>query len=314
MKRILVTGMLFALIATSLDAAPRGRRARRRARQTNSQSTVRSNSSSSNYYRAPSATTQQPSLAQTRYTTPAYTAPSSTPQSFVTQSNVPTVPTQTTVSPQPTTAPAVYTPLPPKPGPITATGLAQTITAYKPIVSEPASEPVVVAMANTIPAVGPIPTVNSTSPTTLIPTVQPSNNQVITAAALAPIPDPLPSLKGGGSLTQPEPFCASCTVIPAGKSFNSALAELNRIRASKGLRALIEDQSLSAIAHQKASIQANRGAMYHPGGSMGGARYEGVGMGPRFTTCYQDATNVTYAGAATVLGRNGTRYHCLLVR
>ena len=134
------------------------------------------------------------------------------------------------------------------------------------------------------------------------------------AAAVQAVPDLLPTVASSESLTTPEPFCASCSVIPAGRSFNSALTELNTIRARRGLRALIEDPSLSAIAHQKASIQANRGAMYHPGGTMGGARYEGVGMGPQFTTCYQDATNVTYAGAATVTGRNGQRYHCLLVK
>lgn len=307
MNRILVTGMMFVLVASTLDAAPRGRRAaRRRARQATSQPAVR-NYSSSNYYRTPSTTTtpQQPSLAATRYTTPTYSASPSTPQNFINQSPVPTAPSP---------APAVYNPVPPTPVPISVSEVAQPVTAYKPIVTEAAAaEPVVVAMADTLPTIdGASFTASSTA--TAIPTVQSGNSQVLTAAAIAPIPDPIPSLKNGGALTQAEPFCASCTVIPAGKSFNSALAELNSIRASKGIPALIEDQSLSALAHQKASIQANRGAMYHPGGSMGGARFEGVGMGPRFTSCYQDARNVTYAGAATVVGRNGQRYHCLLVR
>ena len=94
----------------------------------------------------------------------------------------------------------------------------------------------------------------------------------------------------------------------------SAIAEVNAIRARSGLPPFIEDASLSAVAYQKASIQANRGAMGHPGGSMGGARYEGVGMGPQFIACYLRSNVGQYAGAATVRGANGQRYHCLLIR
>ena len=101
---------------------------------------------------------------------------------------------------------------------------------------------------------------------------------------------------------------------PIYRPVNAALAELNSIRNRRGLHSLIEDPSLTAIARHKASIQAGRNRMYHPGGSMGSARYEGVGMGPQFTSCYQDATNVRYAGAATVASRSGNRFHCLLVR
>jgi len=105
----------------------------------------------------------------------------------------------------------------------------------------------------------------------------------------------------------------SNTVSNAGSS-GSAIAEANAIRARRGLPAFIEDPALSAVAYQKASIQANRGAMYHPGGSMGGARYEGVGMGNQFTTCYLYTNAGRTAGAATVRGRNGQRFHCLLVK
>lgn len=94
----------------------------------------------------------------------------------------------------------------------------------------------------------------------------------------------------------------------------SAMDEVNAIRAQQGLPEFIEDPSLTAVAYSKAAIQANRGAMGHPGGSMGGARYEGVGMGYRFTTCYLYSNAGRYAGAATVVGRNGQRYHCLLIR
>ena len=94
----------------------------------------------------------------------------------------------------------------------------------------------------------------------------------------------------------------------------SALAEVNMLRAQRGLAPFIEDASLSTVAYQKASIQANRGAMGHPGGSLGGARYEGVGMGSQFVSCYLYSNVGRYAGAASVVGRNGQRYHCLLIR
>ena len=106
------------------------------------------------------------------------------------------------------------------------------------------------------------------------------------------------------------PIAQSATEIRAG----SAIAEVNALRARRGLSPLIEDASLSAVAHQKASIQAQRGAMGHPSGSMGGARYEGVGMGNQFIACYLYSNVGKYAGAATVVGANGQRYHCLLIR
>lgn len=99
-----------------------------------------------------------------------------------------------------------------------------------------------------------------------------------------------------------------------GVATGSALAEVNALRAARGLPAFIEDASLTSVAYHKASIQANRNAMGHPGGSMGGARYEGVGMGYQFTSCYLYSNVGRYAGAATVTGRNGQRFHCLLIR
>ena len=118
-------------------------------------------------------------------------------------------------------------------------------------------------------------------------------------------------VNGGCSLQVNQQAQAASVVT---KRIGSAIAELNSIRARRGLPALVEDPSLTSYAYRKASIQANRGAMYHPGGSMGGARFEGVGMGQYFTTCYADIRGSHYAGAATVVGRNGQRYHCLLVR
>lgn len=115
---------------------------------------------------------------------------------------------------------------------------------------------------------------------------------------------------------QPQIVTRSSTpsVVSQPATTGSAIAEVNAIRARQGLPAFIEDPSLSAVAHQKATIQANRGAMFHPGGSMGGARYEGVGMGAQFTSCYLHSNIGQYAGAATVVSANGQRYHCLLIK
>lgn len=157
------------------------------------------------------------------------------------------------------------------------------------------SEPVVVARAEisatdlTDESVGDV--------TQAVPSVTPMDDSNATPAADA----------GVSTATYEAPVVEATPV-------NSALAELNAQRAQRGLRALVEDPSLTVIARHKASIQANRGAMFHPGGSLGSARYEGVGVGARFIACYQYATGIVYAGAATVVGRNGQRYHCLLVR
>ena len=97
-------------------------------------------------------------------------------------------------------------------------------------------------------------------------------------------------------------------------SYSSAMGEVNVERAKRGLYPLAEDQQLSQLAWQKASRQARAGYMHHPGGTMGNARAEGVGMGNQFTTCYLNTTAHRVAGAATVTGRDGQRYHALLVR
>jgi len=100
------------------------------------------------------------------------------------------------------------------------------------------------------------------------------------------------------------------TVSAAG---SPAFAEVNRIRASRGLQPFIYEPRFQSTADRKAQIQASRGRMYHPGGSMGGARYEGVGMGNQFLTCYLNSRGPFRAAAATRVGRNGRRYHCLLI-
>ena len=280
MNRILLTGMLCVILSTIVDAAPRGRRARRRAALQQQQRTTQYyRSSNGRYYynRSTTATNSTRTYARPQVT---YTRPKTTPSASV-----------------------------------ASTTVQNAVTAYKPVLptqSTPQPSPTPLALAK----VSPIATTTgdaSEADAAVSSISTAASSEVIQAAAIEPIPDLMPQLKSA-SHTTTQPYCASCQVIPAGKSFSSAMAELNSIRASRGLPALVEDPKLSALAHQKASMQANAGAMFHPGGTLGGARFEGVGMGPRFTTCYQDATNVRYAGAATVTGANGQRYHCLLVR
>lgn len=280
--KISVLVVLCLLVTTVADASPRSRRraARRIARQPRVQQPATRNLYN-NYvdYRAPESIATTPEVVSTPL--------NQTPNAAIATPSTPTPSTPSPSTPNPST------------------------TAFKPIVGEPVAdaEPTTVAMADTQvqiePSVG-ASTLNENASLDVLPTVVDA-----TSSAPVPVPDPLPTVDEADSQSA---SCASCQVYPAGVTINSALAELNAIRAQRGLHPLIEDPSLSAVARRKASIQAIRGAMFHPGGSMGGARFEGVGMGARFTTCYQDATNATYAGAATVTGRNGQRYHCLLIR
>ena len=324
--RFIKAGLLVVLMISMVDASPRSRRARRRraaqARQ------VQTNRSSQYRYTTPTqtrtatqtrtpATTTQPALS-TWYTTPGRTV---TPQagSVTSVTRQPTLAAATTMvasNAQVVQGSLPSVPVPASSVPITgqvspasvvtpakADSVEKRTTVLKPVVEEVAKTTGTPTLAEAAPEV-------STQPVDL-PVVDSSFED---ASYPAPVPDAMPMVESAKSLTLQEPYCASCRVIPAGQTFSSALAELNGIRARKGLPALIEDPSLSAIAHQKASKQAQAGAMFHPGGTMGGARYEGVGMGPQFTSCYQDITGATYAGAATVVGRNGQRYHCLLVK
>jgi len=63
--------------------------------------------------------------------------------------------------------------------------------------------------------------------------------------------------------------------------------------------------NVQQIAQQKANIQANRGRCFHPGGSFGGARYEGVGGGK---TAQAALNNCCYSGAR---GSKGPRRNCV---
>ncbi len=138
-----------------------------------------------------------------------------------------------------------------------------------------------------------------------VPEVQSQGEVVVASSTMAAEP---------GTIAQVTYQEGAIPVAQPAVTATGVMAEVNAIRARSGLPGFAEDPSLSAVAYQKASIQANRGAMGHPGGSMGGARYEGVGMGNQFTTCYLYTTAGTTAGAASVRGPNGQRYHCLLVK
>ena len=98
---------------------------------------------------------------------------------------------------------------------------------------------------------------------------------------------------------------------------SSALLELNRIRIRRGLLAFRHDERLARLAMRKALAQASVGRMGHGPGwrlGMGGARWEGVGSGSSFRTCYMWTRGAHTVGAATAVDRYGRRYHALLLR
>lgn len=94
---------------------------------------------------------------------------------------------------------------------------------------------------------------------------------------------------------------------------DTALDKANYERRLNGVGNLIPDPALQQLALEKARIAAARGHKNHIGGSLGGARAEGVGHTQgRFLSCCLDMP-ATYGGAAMVQGRDGW-YCCLLVR
>jgi len=107
-------------------------------------------------------------------------------------------------------------------------------------------------------------------------------------------------------------------LVPSNQPFShtpgeTALDKANYERRKNGVGNLTPDPQLQALALQKAQIAAARGHKNHIGGSLGGARAEGVGhTNGRFLSCCLDMP-ATYGGAAMVQGRDGW-YCCLLVR
>ena len=101
------------------------------------------------------------------------------------------------------------------------------------------------------------------------------------------------------------------------RAVGRAIGYANAKRARRGLPAFREDPQLTAVAYRKASRAASRGNTGHVGGSMGGARMEGVGHSSRgphdFRACYLYSGGSRTVGAASVRGRGGW-YFCLLLR
>lgn len=94
---------------------------------------------------------------------------------------------------------------------------------------------------------------------------------------------------------------------------NTALEKANHERRRNGVGALIPDPRLQRLALRKARQAAAQGIKNHIGGTLGGARAEGVGhTNGRFLSCCLDMP-ARYGGAAMVQGRDGW-YCCLLVR
>lgn len=108
------------------------------------------------------------------------------------------------------------------------------------------------------------------------------------------------------------------TLVRSGLPFShtpgeTALEKANYERRKNGVGNLIPDPQLQALALKKARVAASRGQKNHIGGSLGGARAEGVGHTQgRFLSCCLDM-HATYGGAAMVQGADGW-YCCLLVR
>lgn len=91
-----------------------------------------------------------------------------------------------------------------------------------------------------------------------------------------------------------------------------ALEQLNARRMRAGLQPFKPDPVLQAAAERSAQQQARSGSMYH---CLHVGSRSGVGMasgsdweGRRFNTCYAMSGGGGYAGAAAVVGRNGTYY------
>jgi len=107
-------------------------------------------------------------------------------------------------------------------------------------------------------------------------------------------------------------------LVQSGQPFShtpggTALDKANHERRKNGVGNLMPDPALQQLALQKARIAAARGHKNHIGGSLGGARAEGVGhTNGRFLSCCLDMP-ATYGGAAMVQGRDGW-YCCLLVK
>ena len=108
-----------------------------------------------------------------------------------------------------------------------------------------------------------------------------------------------------------------------GRPVNNALAELNGIRAQRGLPPFIEDPLLTQGAQNAANYRAERLMEGHtpndfqhlpPGGHARAAGCAAWPVSMGFGSCCMYDTQYRYAGAASTMGRDGRRYCHLFVR
>ena len=151
-------------------------------------------------------------------------------------------------------------------------------------------------------------------------------NEAVPAAKPAAANDKPAATQGPVAPTTTEPTASEApadtnivgNLVRSNKSFShsdgvTALDKANTERRKQGYSTLLPDPALQALALRKATIAAKRGYKNHIGGTLGGAKCEGVGWtNGRFLSCCLDEPG-TYGGAAMVQGRDGW-YCCLLVR
>ena len=134
---------------------------------------------------------------------------------------------------------------------------------------------------------------------------------VVIALALVLKATPLPSVDP--VVVEPvvvEPVEPAAPVVPEG------LQALNEQRAERGLGPLVLDPELQEMAQSRAQEAARRRHQGHLGGSLAGAKYEGIGYGTdgKFRACYSYTAAAGTAVGAGMATNNGVTYCCLLVR
>ncbi len=106
---------------------------------------------------------------------------------------------------------------------------------------------------------------------------------------------------------------ASSSTIRATQGISNVLGALNAQRARRGIRALLFDPQLQAVAQRRAQRMAASGLKNHPPGSFSPGRYEGVGWSSSYSpsgvsACFTSDTRMQYAGAAMATGRDGVYF------
>lgn len=170
-----------------------------------------------------------------------------------------------------------------------------------------------------VPVNGPVARGSSTAtPKRTATTAKPKSERVTVAKPAVEKSESAKSSKGSAPRGDGIAKNIDGTLVRNGLPFShtpgeTALEKANYERRKNGVGDLIPDPELQALALQKARIAASRRFKNHIGGSLGGARAEGVGHTQgRFLSCCLDMP-ATYGGAAMVQGADGW-YCCLLVR